>query len=134
MEDKLVVSASLLSGEKTGLSTAPLDFESCVDMLGGDRAMVMSLLKEFLTNLDNQMKVIADALADANPDVLRKVAHSIKGGAAVLSAHALMAVAAILEEIGQSGDLAKGEEGLLTLAREAALLRCYCDELTKRSD
>jgi HPt (histidine-containing phosphotransfer) domain-containing protein len=133
MEDKLVVSASLACGKKAGLSTAPLDFESCVDMLGGDRAMVMSLLWEFLTNLDNQMKAISGALADADPGVLRKVAHSIKGGAAVLSAHPLMTVAAILEEIGQSGDLAKGEEGVLALTREAALLRCYCDELTKET-
>ena len=116
------------------VAPAPLDFESCVDMLGGDRAIVLDLLKEFLKNLDNQIKAISTALADANPEMLRTEAHSIKGGAAVLSVYSVMSAAAVLEEIAKSGDLAKGQEGLSVLAREADLLQLYCNELLKRFD
>ena len=92
----MVVPASLLCGEEAGILAAPLDFEGCVDMLGGDRAMVLSLLKEFSGQLEIQMKAISGALLDANPDVVRKEAHSIKGGAAVLAAHSVLAAAAAL--------------------------------------
>jgi HPt (histidine-containing phosphotransfer) domain-containing protein len=113
-------------GEDLGDSLAPpLDFAGCVEMLGGDRAMVLGLLKEFLLNLDQQIKIIAVALATADCGGIRGAAHFIKGGAAVLSAHPLMGAAAVLEEIGLAGDLTGGAEGLLRLELEVARLRRY---------
>ncbi len=88
--------------------------------------MLQELLLEFLAQLDMQVKAITAALAEANSGVVCQVAHSIKGGAAVLSAHSLMSAAAFLEELGKSGDLPEGEDSLLMLEREVARLRCYC--------
>ena len=129
MVDKKFVSGSSASREEAGALSVPLDLESCVSMLGGDRAMVFSLLHEFSTNLEDQIKAISDALADENPEEVRLVAHSIKGGAAVFCAYSIMAMAASLEEIGKSGDLAQGENKILSLTKEATVLRSYCKEL-----
>jgi HPt (histidine-containing phosphotransfer) domain-containing protein len=129
MKNKLAVPILSSCGGQEDILLAPLDFESCVNMLGGDRAMLLGLLSEFSGNLEIQVEAIAVALAESNSDVVCKVAHSIKGGAAVLSAHSLMNAAAALEEIGKSGDLPKSEDCFLILAREVARLRCYCKDL-----
>lgn len=109
----------------------PLDFEGSVKMLGCDRAMLLGLLTEFSSHLEIQLEDIAVALAGADLDIVCKVTHSIKGGAAVLAAHSLMKAAAVLEESGKAGDLPKSEECSLVLAHEVARLRCYCEGLTK---
>ena len=134
MKGELVVSTSFTGGGKANIPVAPFDFARCVDMLGGDRKVVLGLLQEFLAGLSSQVEAISCALSEVNPEVVRKEAHYIKGGAAVLSAHALMDAAAVLERIGRSGDLAEGEEGLVKLAREVALLLRYCDGLENGAD
>lgn len=109
----------------------PLDFKNCVRMFGGDKEVVLRLLGDFLKNFDNQSQVLSAALNEADCERIRKEAHSIKGGAAVLTANSLMAAAAFLEEAGKKGDLAGGEKGLKALNREIALLTTYFDELKK---
>lgn len=109
----------------------PLDFEGSVKMLGGDRAMLLGLLAEFSGHLEIQLEDITVALAEEDVDIVCKISHSIKGGAAVLAAHSLMKAATVLEESGKAGDLPKSEECALILAREVARLRCYCEGLTK---
>lgn len=130
MKSKLAVPPLPSCGGQEDILVPPLDFEGCVNMLGGDRAMIRGLLLEFSGHLDVQLKAIAVALAEADADVVCRVAHSIKGGAAVLSAHSLMRAAAVLEEIGKSGDLLKGKECFLVLEREVGLVCCYCKGLT----
>jgi len=107
-------------------SVAPIDLENCIRMFNGDRDAVLELVGDFLQLLDEQKKSIAEALAGSNPDNLRREAHSIKGGAAVLSVGPLMEAAAVLEAIGRSGDLAGGEEAFSKLEREVdRLASCY---------
>jgi protein-histidine pros-kinase len=113
---------------------APLDFKSCVNMFGGDRGVALELIHDFLGNFDSRFKLISGALAAADYEAVRKEAHSIKGGAAVLAAHPLMAAAAFLEEAAKVGDLAKGVKGLRTVEREIALLMTFCRELKKGAE
>ena len=130
MKKKLAIPALSSCGGQEDILAPPLDFESCVNMLGGDRAMVQELIRDFLGHLDLQVTAIAAALAEANAEVVAQVAHSIKGGAAVLSAHSLMNAAGVLEEFGKSGDLLNGEDCLLLVEKEVARLRSYCMALT----
>ncbi len=118
--------------ENTNRSTdkpLPVDFEKCVRMFGGDREAVINLLEEFLLLLKQQVKTISEALAEINPDIVLKEAHSIKGGAAVLSSEALAGAAYEIESIGRSGDLSGGESALRKLKFEAERLARYCSEL-----
>ena len=107
-------------------SVAPIDLENCLRMFNGDRDVVLELIGDFLKLLDEQKKNIVKALAASEPVNLRKEAHSIKGGAAVLTAGPLMEIAAALEAIGRSGDLAGGEETFSSLEREVSRISlCY---------
>lgn len=109
----------------------PLDFANSVKMLGGDRAMLLGILAEFAAQLEIQLEEIVVALAEADLDLVCKITHSIKGGAAVLAAHPLMNAATVLEESGRAGDLVQSEAGYLLLVDEVARLRCYCDGLAE---
>ncbi|MEN8142468.1 MAG: Hpt domain-containing protein, partial [Thermodesulfobacteriota bacterium] len=68
-------------------------------------------------------------LVEISPETVMKEAHSLKGGAAVLSAQALFGAAVELEAIGRSGDLAEGESALRKIKVEAERLAQYCNEL-----
>ena len=115
--------------DRSVASSAPVDFEKCVQMYGGDRGAVLNLLDEFLLLLRKQVEVISGAFVEVNPDLVMKEAHSIKGAAAVLSAHSLVGAAFELEAIGRSGDLEEGDGALRKLRFEAEQLERYCNEL-----
>ena len=61
---------------------------------------------------------MGQAITEGDAEVVRREAHSIKGGAANLLANALSAVAFELENIGKSGVLSEGAETLEKLERE----------------
>jgi len=122
------------AGKKRRGGEVPLNFKNCINNFGCDRKTVLGLINEFLETLDTQRKVLIGALAVADCETVRKEAHSIKGGAAVLSAHPLMAAAALLEEAGKAGDLVEGTNGLRVLEKEIALLMNYCNELKNGTD
>ncbi|MFO7606027.1 MAG: Hpt domain-containing protein [Desulfurivibrionaceae bacterium] len=110
---------------------APLDFERCVNIFGGDRGAALKLLHDFVKNFESRLKLLADALAVADCEAVRKEAHSIKGAAAVLAATPLKSAAELLEEAAKSGDLVKGAKGLRAIEREIALLATFCGKLQK---
>jgi HPt (histidine-containing phosphotransfer) domain-containing protein len=108
---------------------APIDLESCIRMFNGQRDVVLELVGDLLRLYDEQKKTIVEALAENDPEKLRREAHSVKGGAAVLSAGPLLEAAKVLEEIGRSGDLSGGEEAFTRLEGEAARLAACCESL-----
>lgn len=123
-KDHLIVMTTSQSDQDQ--SMAPIDLENCIRMFDGDRDVALKLVGDFLRLLDEQKKSIVEALAGSDPEKLRREAHSIKGGAAVLSAGSLMEAAAALEAVGRSGDLADGEEAFSRLEREVSRLAlCY---------
>lgn len=130
MTSKLSDSVPFSDRGKEDLS-APLDFERCVIIFGGDRGAALKLLREFLNNCDSRLKILADTLAVADCEALRREAHSIKGAAAVLAATPLKSAAELLEEAAKSGDLVEGAKGLLAVEREIALLTTFCSKLEK---
>ena len=117
------------STDRSEEDSAPVDFEKCVEMYGGDREAVLNLLEEFLLLLMGQVENISGALAEINSEVVMREAHSVKGGAAVLSAQALLDAAYELEAVGRSGDLENGKSALRKLQFEAERLARYCNEL-----
>ncbi|MBW1908477.1 MAG: PAS domain S-box protein [Deltaproteobacteria bacterium] len=70
-------------------SKAPMNFEKAV-------------LEGFLENVRSQIGTLRKAISDGDAEVVRSEAHSIKGGAANLTADALSKVALELENIGKS--------------------------------
>jgi CheY-like chemotaxis protein/HPt (histidine-containing phosphotransfer) domain-containing protein len=103
----------------------PIDFNRAIEEFEGDREYLMKVFEGFLKNVSNQIKTICQALSDGNAEVVWKEAHSIKGGAANLTADNLSKIASELENIGKSGDLKEGNDILEKLEKEYQCLVDY---------
>ncbi len=74
---------------------SPIDFAALLEILGGDKQIVTSLLYKFVGELTTDLTASEKAIVDHDAETLRKVAHRIKGTSANL--HALMLSAAARE-------------------------------------
>jgi CheY-like chemotaxis protein/HPt (histidine-containing phosphotransfer) domain-containing protein len=112
--------ASAKAGKIAGLDETahkdnpPMDFNRAVEEFEGDKELVLDLLNEFLENVKDQIETIRRGISVGDAEIVRKEAHSIKGGSANLTAHDLSNVSFELERIGQSGAL---EEGVMVLEK-----------------
>ena len=102
-----------------------MDFEAAVEEFEGDKEFLMEVLEGFLENVRAQIPTIHKAISDGDAEVVRREAHSIKGGAANLTADVLSKIAFELENIGKSGHLEGSIEVLERLEKEFYLLEAY---------
>ena len=78
----------------------------------------MEVLEGFFGNVTSQIGIIREAISNGDSEIVRREAHSIKGGAANLTADALSKIAFELENIGRSGMLEEGIDSLQKLEGE----------------
>jgi len=109
-------------------SGAPMDIEKAVEEFEGDREFLMEVVDGFLDNVRGQISLIRQAISDGNAETVRKESHSIKGGAANLTAKELSEIAFELENIGKSGDLKEGINALERLKKEFQRLEVYTND------
>ncbi len=84
---------------------APLNFKAAVEQFDGDREFLIEVLQGFLKNVRTQVGTIRQAISEEDTEAIWREAHSIKGGAANLTADILAAEASKLESIGRQGHL-----------------------------
>jgi len=116
------------SSKVNSQSRAPMNFGRAVKEFEGDKEFLMEVLEGFLGNVGTQIGTIRRAISDGDAEVVRKEAHSIKGGAANLTADALSKIAFELENIGKSGAIEGGIEILEKLEKEFHGLEAYASE------
>jgi HPt (histidine-containing phosphotransfer) domain-containing protein len=104
---------------------APMNFEMAIKEFEGDKEFLMEVIDGFLKNVRAQIGTIRQAISDGDAEVVRREAHSIKGGAANLTADDLSTVALELEDIGKSGALEGGIQVLKRLEGEFCRLEGY---------
>ena len=85
-------------------SVALIDFTALLDMLGGDRQLVTSLLSAFVEELAADLAASQQAVAEGDAEALRLLAHRIKGTSANLHALMLSAAARELEQACAEAD------------------------------
>ena len=90
---------------KTDKDNAPMNFEMVLNDFDGDRELLVEAMDLFLESVRSQIKVLRRAVSDGDAKLVRREAHSIKGGAANLTANELSRIAFELEKIGKSGTL-----------------------------
>ncbi len=56
-----------------------------------------------MENARNQIKILGQAINDKDLEIVKKEAHTLKGGAANLTAQGLSRIASELEDMGKSG-------------------------------
>jgi HPt (histidine-containing phosphotransfer) domain-containing protein len=82
-----------------------LNFKAAVEQFDGDREFLIEVLQGFLKNVRTQVGTIRQAISEEDTEAIWREAHSIKGGAANLTADILAAEASKLESIGRQGHL-----------------------------
>ncbi len=85
---------------------AVLDFDALLEMLGGKREVVASLLGTFVGELASDVEASRRAMAEQDTEALRQIAHRIKGTSANLHAMMLSSVALELEAACDEADFA----------------------------
>ena len=83
---------------------SPLDFSALLEMLGGDKQVVASLLSKFVDELATDLAASELAITDQDAEALRQIAHRIKGTSANLHALMLSAAARELEQACTEAD------------------------------
>jgi CheY-like chemotaxis protein/HPt (histidine-containing phosphotransfer) domain-containing protein len=87
----------------------PIDLDSLLRRCNGKSQLVEKLLGKFETSLKTQLQEMRSQIDRADSQAISRLAHSIKGASANLSAAAVTAAAAKLEKLGAAGDLASIE-------------------------
>ena len=88
-----------------------------------DEALLEQLLEEFMADVVQQLAAIGQALAEEDAPAVRRTAHALKGAAANVSAGALSAAAARIEDQAAAGDLSSSTELTDDLRRELGRLQ-----------
>jgi len=108
----------------------PLDYYRAVEEFGGDETFLLQVIDGFLTNLGVQTKIIYQALRDNDTKVIMREAHSIKGGAANLTAEDLASIANQLDQTAKAGVLHDGLAMFERLEVEIARLADFVESIS----
>jgi signal transduction histidine kinase/CheY-like chemotaxis protein len=104
---------------------APMNFEQACREFEGDRDFLIEVLTGFFDTAGIQIDTIQQAISDGDAEKVWKEAHSMKGGAANLTAQNLSQTALYLETMGKSEDLKGCSEALGRLKVEYGRLKVY---------
>lgn len=83
---------------------SPIDIAALLEMLGGEGGIVASLLSKFVEELTSDLAASEQAIVDHDTEVLRQIAHRVKGTSANLHALMLSAAARELEQACSEAD------------------------------
>lgn len=81
-----------------------MDTATAVDEFG-DADTVKIVARQLIENVDGQLEMIRESIANGDRERIRKEAHAIKGGAATMEAIALSKAAAQLEDLSPDGPM-----------------------------
>jgi two-component system sensor histidine kinase/response regulator len=110
----------------TQLSSKPdfvaMDFAAALDRLEGDRQLLEEIAHLFAEESPKSLSAIHAAINARDAQLVERLAHSVKGAAANLSANRVAQAALALEDLARIGDLADAPRLLLGLEEEIARL------------
>ena len=110
-------------------SDDPLNYEKALDEFANDKKFFMEVVNEFIYNVETQLPKIKKAVEEQDFLTLKNQAHSIKGGAANLTAMNLSKIAAALERSGKSADISRSSILLKELEKQFTLLKNFISRL-----
>ncbi len=102
---------------------SPIDFDALLDMLGGEKQIVASLLSKFVEELTSDLAASEQAVVDRDAEALRQIAHRVKGTSANLHALMLSAAARELEQACTEADASLMTIKQQVMSEQARLVR-----------
>ncbi|NOY81894.1 MAG: response regulator [Kiritimatiellaeota bacterium] len=91
------------AGGADAARTVPLDREALLERIGGDADLADELVSVLLEDVPGQIQALAEAVERGDRAVAERIAHTIKGAAANLSATPLSEAGAALEAAARAG-------------------------------
>lgn len=101
----------------------PIDYERIEDATGGDREFLEELVQIFLTDADERIEELKDALLKGEAESFSRTAHKLKGSSANMGAVRLTDIARDMESIGRSASLNGAVELMEPLQEELVRVR-----------
>jgi HPt (histidine-containing phosphotransfer) domain-containing protein len=108
-----------LSIDSTSTARGPIDVAQLLDRLDGDRILIAELVDIFRVDCPGNLRFAQEAIDRQDANGLWRSAHKLKGALANLSAIEASTIAAELEVIGRSLDMATAQATLDSLVQEA---------------
>lgn len=103
------------------------DLSVLLRQLDGDRDVARELARIFVLRFPDSLKQLDEALAAEEPELLRRVAHQIKGICALFAAGACVAQAQRIEILATEGNLASALVEGRELRQSLDLMRAEID-------
>jgi len=118
-------------GRPSGSSTAAatFDYEGALARCAGDPALLREVVGMFVARTPHELIELEEALARGDSTAVSAFGHKLKGGAAMVSADALCAAAAVLEGVSRSGSLAEMREQLERVKEEFGRFAVHVEAL-----
>jgi HPt (histidine-containing phosphotransfer) domain-containing protein len=93
----------------------PLDVNTLDELrasVGGDESFLAELVGEFLEAAPRQLEALRTGLENADADVVRRAAHTLKGNGRTFGAEELASASQQIEAAAKAGDLDAARAGL----------------------
>lgn len=113
---------------QTSDTNEPMNYDKALEEFMGKQDLLNKVLNTFLKNARDQIKILRQAIIDKDSEVIKNQAHTIKGGAANLTAEKLSKIAFELESIGTSKELKNAENLLNKFEKEFFRLEVYLED------
>jgi len=88
------------------------------DLDDGDGTLLATLAEEFVAEVGRQLDALRSGIAEGDPQVVERAAHSIKGSSSNLGAARLSEIAAHLEGLGRARALERAGDTLAEIETE----------------
>lgn len=95
----------LMERKKEDEERVVMDYTETLHEFGDDKNFLQEVMDGFVENVEKQMVLIRQAIADGDTALVGKESHSIKGGSGNLKALELSKIAAVMEKFGKAGNL-----------------------------
>jgi PAS domain S-box-containing protein len=111
-------SSPKMGSQTLGPSQHPVDANELLERLDGDRVFLVELTELFRADYPRQVTVIHEAILQDDALRVKQASHALKGALSNLAASPAREMAANLERLGASGDLALAKLALGDLEKE----------------
>ena len=110
-------------------ASSPIDISAALERLEGDRNLLEELGQLFKDECSKTLDEMRAAIASGDAPLLTRLAHTIKGSSASMSALPLSQVAAQMEKVAHAGDLADARSLFEKVEKEAGDLILEIDSI-----
>jgi HPt (histidine-containing phosphotransfer) domain-containing protein len=136
LERWLPADETVVKGKDAPASTLPtekvLDRAALLDRLMGDEELAEEILGEFIEGLSTELRKLEAAIEKGDGEVIRRIAHTLKGASANVGAVALSNVAQAIEKAGARADFVSAKTTLPGLEQAAEQLQTAARAVVER--